>query len=117
MDLRVAGQIAAHLQSSQDLPLVILTPPGASEDELLLQLQAERLPVEAGLEAVKAQLQAGDLVIVPVATMRRAIGSRALSLSDLSAPVSILVAAGPHRLRLTTTKTTQEAEMVFSFGS
>ena len=68
------------------------------------------IQVEPGLDAISAQLRAGDLAIVPGAILRRAIGSDAQRLVDTIAGISLIVTAGPYRLNLTSAAVSPEVK-------
>jgi len=117
VDLSVALDIAVRLKNMQNLPLVTLTPEDGLPGDLHLPADTEFVRVEPGLDAIAAQLHPGDLAIVPGAILRRAIGSDAQRLADAIAGISLIVAAGPYRLNLTSAEFASEAKAVFPMST
>jgi ribosomal protein L18E len=117
VDLRVALDIAVRLKNMQNLPLVAISPETELPGDLNLPDGTEFVQVEPGLDAVAAQLRPGDLVIVPGAILRRAIGSDAQRLADAIAGISLIVAAGPYRLNLTSVEFSPDAKVVFPMST
>jgi len=117
VDLSVALDIAVRLKNMQHLPLVTLSPEDGLPGDLHLPADTEFVRVEPGLDAIAAQLHPGDLAIVPGAILRRAIGSDAQRLADAIAGISLIVAAGPYRLNLTSAEFASEAKAVFPMST
>ena len=117
VDLQVAQQLAKHLAGARNLPLRLLASDGRLPDELALPEAAETISVEPGLNGIRKNLLPEDLLIVPGATMRQAIGSLALNIAKESDQFTIIVAAGPYRLNLSKAETAQETETIISFGT
>jgi nucleotide-binding universal stress UspA family protein len=113
VDLSVALDIAVRLKNMQNLPMVTISPETKLPGDLKLPDGSEFLQVEPGLDAIAAQLHPGDLVIVPGAILRRAIGSDAQRLADAIAGISLIVAAGPYRLNLTSVEFSSETQALF----
>jgi nucleotide-binding universal stress UspA family protein len=113
VDLSVALNIAVRLKNMQNLPLVTITPETELPGELKLPDDIELVQIDPGLEAIAAQLHPGDLVIVPGAILRRAIGSDAQWLAEAIAGIRLIVAAGPYRLNLTSAEFSSEAQALF----
>ena len=110
VDLSVTVDIAVRLENMLNLPLVTISPETELPGDLTLPEDSEFLQVEPGLEAVVAQLRPGDLVIVPGSILRRVIGSDVQRLVDTIAGISLIVAAGPYRLNLTSVEYSPEAQ-------
>ncbi|HBX68806.1 MAG TPA: hypothetical protein DEH25_05330 [Chloroflexi bacterium] len=101
VDVSVAVDIAVRLKNMQSLPLVTISPESKLPGDLKLPDGIEWIQIDPGLDAIAAQLHPGDLVVVPGANLRRAFGSDAQKLVDAIADISLIVAAGPYRLNLT----------------
>jgi ribosomal protein L18E len=112
VDLNVTVDIAVRLENMLNLPLVTISPETELPGDLTLPEDSEFLQVEPGLDAIAAQLRPGDLVIVPGVILRRVIGSDVQRLADTIAGISLIVAAGPYRLNLTSVEFSPEAQSV-----
>ena len=117
VDLQIAQQLASHLCRSRGLPLRVLASDGKLPDELKLPDTAEVLSVPPGVDGIKQNVVAGDLLIVPGASMRRAIGSFAFDIASANDQITVMVAAGPYRLTLSKTEEAQDSEKIISFGT
>jgi len=117
VDLSVALDIAVRLKNMQNLPLVALSPEPELPGDLKFPDGTEHIHVEPGLEAIAAQLRLGDLVIVPGAILHRAIGSDAQRLANAIRGISLIVAAGPYRLNLTSAEFSPDAKTVFPMST
>jgi len=117
VDLSVALDIAVHLKNMEKLSLIVISPEIKLPGELKLPEDTEFVQIEPGLEAISAQLRPGDLVVVPSAIMRRAIGSAAQQLAETITDISLIVAAGPYRLNLTSAEFSPETQAVFPLSA
>ena len=117
VDLSVALDIAVRLKNIQNLPLVTFSPEPELPGDLKLPDGAEYIHVEPGLEAIATQLRLGDLVIVPGAILRRAIGSDAQRLANAINGIGLIVAAGPYRLNLTSAEFSPDAKAMLPIST
>jgi hypothetical protein len=101
IDLQVCVGLAERLAISGHLPLLHLSPEGVDHDIDIQHEETEAVAVQSGIEGIISYLQAGDLVILPGAMMERTVGSQASRLFSAVENISVMVAAGPHRLNLT----------------
>ena len=114
-DLQIAVDIASRLFQSTRLPLYAFSP---NEDDLStmgLPDDVDLVSVESGIDAVVPLLQAGDLVLIPGAVVRSLLGYYTSVLSSVADQVSVVIAAGPHRLRLTSSGMGHETNSIMSF--
>lgn len=116
VDLQAAVEIVSRLVQSTNLPLQVALPGDQLPEGVNLPEKAQVIPVEPGIGGVQALLQPGDILIVPAAIMRRAITSAVVQLSEAVKNVTLVVAAGPYRLNLTSAEVAKEAESIISFG-
>jgi Kef-type K+ transport system membrane component KefB len=117
VDLSVALDIAVRLKNIQNLPLVTFSPEPELPGDLKLPDGAEYIHVEPGLEAIATQLRLGDLVIVPGAILRRAIGSDVQRLANAINGIGLIVAAGPYRLNLTSAEFSPDAKAMLPIST
>ena len=116
-DLQVATQIAARIYKERQLPLVVFLPSERAPDIQELPKEAQTITVEPSIKGNTRHLQPGDLVILPGAIVGRILGSHIPELLSTDADISLLVAAGPHRLNFSSARVGYETESIISFGS
>jgi hypothetical protein len=75
--LQVEQEIIMRMVLTKNIPLQVLLPEGKMPAGLEVPDKAEIVPVEPGLAVVKAYVQPGDLVGVPVAVVRCIFASTA----------------------------------------
>jgi len=101
IDLQVAVDLATRLSMIRDQPLHVVAPPDLQLDKDEFPRETVWITVEPEIAQVAAHFEAGDLVILPGAVARRIIRSHDLKLVEVAETISIMIAAGPHRLTLT----------------
>ena len=98
-DGELATRVAASIAGTLKLPLAVSGHDEASLAGLPIPEAAEKHLGSELLMAGSELLPAGTLLVVPASLVRR-YGARARGFADDHLGVSILVVAGPHRLRL-----------------
>ena len=116
-DLQVALQIASRVHKETQLPLVVLLPHEHAPTLQELPKNTQTVAVEPSIKGNARHLQPGDLAILPGATVGRLLGTKASEFLAAGKDVSVLVAAGPHRLNFSNTRIGYDTEAVISFGS
>ncbi len=116
-DLQVALQIATRIYKEKQVPLVVFSPQERVPEIRGLPKEAAFVTVEPGIKESTEHFRNGDLVVVPGAVIGRLIGSHASELLSAGKEVSVLVAAGPHRLNFSSARVGYETEAIISFGS
>jgi len=116
VDLQVAIQIALRVHKETQRPLLVLQPKEQAPDLPELPKNAQILLVDADIKGNVHHLQKGDLVILPGATIRRWLGIRPAELVAAGKDVSVLVAAGPHRLTFSKARISYDTEAIVNLG-
>jgi Kef-type K+ transport system membrane component KefB len=117
VDVEIAADIASRLAQAWGQTLHLFASGGTVPEGRALPKDAEITTLEPGLDAVMALLQPGDLVVVPAAVVQRLVGSGALTMAKVVDHLSIIVAAGPHRLSLTAAPATLGSEAILNLGT
>lgn len=116
VDLQVAADIMRHIHQSRRLPVIVFAIDGVLPDDLALPEDTTILNVPADLAAMRPHVQPGDIVIVPAAVVQRFLRSASFRFAGAEPAFTLLVAAGPYRLHLTTAAGNQEGEQIINLG-
>jgi nucleotide-binding universal stress UspA family protein len=116
-DLQVAQEIVRRMAPSKNIPLQVLLPEGKMPAGLELPDKAEIVPMEPGRAAIKAYVQPGDVLVVPVALIRRLVASAALEFSEPGRFTTLVIAAGPHRLNITSARAGSKTESIINLAA
>jgi len=116
VDLTVAIGLATRISQSMNLPLTLLTPNQALPEGTEIPENCEMKQVQPGLKNIPPHLQESDFIILPAAVLHRYAGNRFAELLKVGSQYSVLVAAGPFRLSLSSAPTRRERDTVVALG-
>jgi hypothetical protein len=88
-------EIVKRLMQSKNLPLQVLFLASRMPARLEIPDKEETVSIEPGLAALKAYARQGDMLVVPVATVQRLIGSGALEFGAAGRIITLVIAASP----------------------
>jgi Kef-type K+ transport system membrane component KefB len=101
VDLQIAADLSTRLANVLEVPLRLLSTDGKIPEGITLPDKTEISTVAGNARAVRDALDSGDMVVIPCATLRNALQNRLRTRIQGLDEISLIVAAGPYRLRLT----------------